>query len=127
MTNGRSSQYTRTKSIIQCVLDVQSGNGTPEYIIDILSRRGAIIEDFEAFQQLVCKDHLKRRDMYTLLFPHNTTEHGKILYSHLIGLRGKKNIKASVRACFTHLVSRKKLMEEEPILIYQGGEFFKVY
>ena len=65
--------------------------------------------------------------MYDLLFPYNTTEHGKIMHSHLVGLRGKKNAKASVRACISHLVKRKKIMDEEPVLVYGGGEFAGVY
>ena len=121
-----STQSLRTKSVIQCVLDTQAGRSS-DYISDVLSLRGARIEDFEAFQVLIAKDHLRRIDMYDLLFPYNKTEHGKIMHSHIVGLKGKKNVKASVRACISHLVKRKKVMEEDPVLVYGGGEFACVY
>ena len=122
-----SSQSWRAKMLVQCVLDSQAGNKDFLYIKDVLSRRGAKIEDFHAFHELIEKDHLRRSDMYALIFPHNTTEHGKIIHSHLVGLKGKKNVKASIRACFTHLVSNKRIMKEDPVLLYCGREFFGSY
>ena len=124
MVRGITSQHMKTKRIIQCVLDCQEKKIPPTYIQDILSRRGAKIEDFKSLNDLVLKKRLRRVDMYTLFYPYDKTEHGRILYLHLVGLKPQKNIKASLRACFTTLVASKKSMESYPMIVYDDFEFF---
>lgn len=119
----RYTQAEKTKLIVQEVIEIQRHGVIPRFITDILSKKGLDTSTYFALSELSGKSVVKRVDLYNLFYPYNSTEHGKIMYIYMIGLRGKKNIKASVRNLFSQLVSREHVMEASPALVYEGRQF----
>lgn len=119
----RYTQAEKTKLIVQDVIEIQRHGVTPRFITDILSKKGLDTSTYYALSELAGKSVVKRVDLYNLFYPYNSTEHGKIMYIYMIGLRGKKNIKASVRNLFSQLVCREHVMEASPALVYEGRQF----
>ena len=117
------TQAEKGKLFVQCILEYQLKSEIPPLITEILDERGATPDGFEALQTVLKKSTLTRVDLYSLIFPYNNTEHGKIISMHLGGLRCKKHVKASVRNIFSQLVCREKIMNKDPVLIYNNGLF----
>lgn len=122
----RYTQAEKTKLIVQEVIEIQRHGVIPRFIADILSKRGLDISTYSALSEIAGKSVVRRVDLYNLFYPYNGTEHGKIMYIYMIGLRGKKNVKASVRNLFSQLVSRGHIMEASPVLMYEGRQFMMV-
>lgn len=117
------TQAEKIKIIIHEIIELQTNSVIPTFITEILCRGGLDTSTYTALSELGGKSSLNRVDMYSLFFPYNSTEHGKIMYMYLIGLRGKKNIKASVRNVFSQLVCREAVMNTDPVLLYNGRAF----
>ena len=119
----RYTQAEKTKLIVQEVIQLQRNGVIPRFITEILSSRGLDTSTYSALSELGGKSGVRRVDLYSLFYPYNSTEHGKIMYIYMVGLRGKKNVKASVRNLFSQLVSREHVMEASPLLLYDGRQF----
>lgn len=119
----RYTQAEKTKLIVQEVIHLQRNGVIPRFITEILSSRGLDTSTYSALSELGGKIGVRRVDLYSLFYPYNSTEHGKIMYIYMVGLRGKKNVKASVRNLFSQLVSREHVMEASPVLLYEGRQF----
>ena len=119
----RYTQAEKTKMVVQEVIRLQKGGVVPRLINEVLSGRGLDTSTYSALSDLAGKSVLRRADLYSLFYPYNSTEHGKIMYIYMVGLRGKKNAKASVRNLFSQLVSRENVMKASPVLAYEGRQF----
>ena len=120
----RYTQAEKAKVLVQEVLQFQKHGTVPKLITEILSRKGVDISTFEALSRISVRGELRRVDMYSLLYPYSNTTHGKILYVYMVGLRGKKNVKASVRNLFSQLVCREHIMGASPVLFYEHNRFY---
>lgn len=119
----RHTQAEKTKLFIQSILEYRETSIIPEYIIGIYRGRDMSPGDFEALQSVVQKKTLTRVDLYTLIFPYNTTSHGKLISLHLGGIKYKKHKKASIRNLFSQLVRRQSILDRYPPLNYSGVSF----
>lgn len=119
----RYTQAQKTKMIVQEVIQLQRSGVIPRFITEILSSKGVDTSTYSALSELGGRSVVRRVDLYSLFYPYNSTEHGKIMYIYMVGLRGKKDVKASVRNLFSQMVSRDHVMDASPVLLYEGRQF----
>jgi hypothetical protein len=117
------TQAEKAKMLIQSILEYKKTLEMPEYISDIFLRKGMSPYEFQGLEDILKKETLTRIDMYNLIFPYNSTPHGKIMSMHLLGIRWKKHKKASVRNIFSQLMCRKHIMDRYPPLYYSDSSF----
>lgn len=124
MTRPKPTQAEKAKVLVLQTLLFQKGSGPPSLITDALSGSGADVRDYAALKRIASKDSLSRDDLHNLFVPYNGTEHGVIMYRYIMGLRGKKDKKASVRSLFSQLLREEDLMQSDPVLrFHDDGRF----